>query len=250
MLSELQWSITLLVLGVSLGAVAAWLRFSLRDGDHRQNSNEEKWRRVLRHSKNISHSAESESLQRMSSSTCSDRSSTLSSSLEEDEWEDEEEDEEEEYENMRLKMVFVIRQTSLKLSAALSSSLVSQAAISVVEDRVLLSEEEATATKKKKRGEDDKQQWGTWYKWWRRVGAAKIALKGPDDECKLQELVKCAKDAHLSVKTVSFQDVDQSLLPEGMRYDEKKKSEIIVIAIGPAPSLHIDPITGNLKLLS
>lgn len=253
MLSELQWPITLLVLGVSLGVVAAWLRFSLRDGDHRQNSNEEKLRRVLLPCRNSNHPAQGKALQKMNNSSDSDINSTLSSSSEEDEWEDEEEDEndeEEKYENMRLKMVFVIRQTSPKLSAALSSSLVCQAAISVIEDRVLLSTENVVADRTKQREDDDKQQWDTWYKWWRRIGAAKIALKGPDNECTLQELVNSAKGAHLPVKMVSFHDVGQCFIPDGMNYDEKKENDIVVIAIGPAPSLHIDPITGSLKLLS
>lgn len=146
----------------------------------------------------------------------------------------EEEDEESNEEDLRLKMVFAIRQRTPKMPPALVAKLVARAAVQLVLTHV---ESQSTPTS---------DQWRRWYWKWRRDGCAKITLKVDDKEELLQEMESKANALQLPVHTVSYSAVtageaDGYALPG---------SGIALIALGPAPADNLDPITGKLKLLS
>lgn len=241
---ELVWPIALLALGVGIGVALAYFYSRYQDENLRKNGGGEKQRCYALTFHIPRPSLEGKSCSKTESNEITDSSeSDEMSSYEEDEW-----TEEEKYEEMRLKMVFVIRGGPLKLSSALSASLVSQAAILAIEDVLLHQEKEGVCDPRAKSG--DFIQWATWYTWWRRIGCAKITLKGPDDETKLQKLVDSAQKSHLPVKTIDFLDIQGKHIQPGPGLHEIKEKGIAVVAIGPAPSSIIDPITGSLKLLS
>ncbi|KEG15625.1 peptidyl-tRNA hydrolase, PTH2 family [Trypanosoma grayi] len=139
------------------------------------------------------------------------------STEEDEECDDSDEDSElERMEELRLKMVFVIRRDLKKMPAHDIAALTAGAAVDVVH--------------KIQYGADN-TQWLEWYWWWNRVGCAKIALKCPDGET-LQRVVAESEAAGLPFSVVG------------------ESGEHTLVAIGPVPSGVLDPITGSLKLLS
>jgi len=76
-----------------------------------------------------------------------------------------------------------------------------------------------------------------WFESWEEEGQAKVVLKVTDQGA-LFELEKRALKEGLPVQVIEDRGLTQ--VPEGT---------VTCIAIGPAPSERIDPITGHLKLL-
>lgn len=179
-------------------------------------------------------------------------SSSSSSSYEDiGEESEESEDEEEKYECLRLKMVFVIRQTTPKLPTAIAAKLVSRAAIHLVEARL----EERLSFQQTGRGSSPHDQttaeWMTWFRWWRRIGCAKITLKGEDNDSTLNGMIDTAKRLELPYAVIDFSEfLVQEEKAAGGKMSLPLREGIAVIALGPAPSKNLDEITGNLKLMS
>jgi len=85
--------------------------------------------------------------------------------------------------------------------------------------------------------EEARMQKPEWYRAWIESGMAKIAVKVASlDE--LKKLEREARENDLPVATVEDRGLTQ--VPPGT---------ITCLAIGPAPAIKVDPITGKLKLL-
>lgn len=146
-----------------------------------------------------------------------------------EDWSDEEDEESvdsetEALEELRLKMVLIVRKDEPALSAPSIATKASHAALAVLHN---------TLTAYQNSGEGDKaagevaEKWWQWYLWWNQIGVAKITLKCPDRQTLLDLHVK-AVDCRLPCALV---DGD-------------------ILAVGPAPSKDLDVISGTLKLLN
>jgi peptidyl-tRNA hydrolase len=159
--------------------------------------------------------------------------SNVSDDVASEDWSDEDDEEESEtdsetaaLEELRLKMVLIIRKDEPMLSAPSIATKASQAALAVLH---------ATLTANQRSSEHDvgsdaratAEQWWQWYLWWNQLGVTKIALKCPDRQT-LSELHMKAVDVKLPCALV---DGD-------------------ILAVGPAPSKDLDVISGALKLLN
>lgn len=244
MLLQIQWAISLVALGVGIGETLAYFCFRLQNGNRRKIGGGEKQQRETLLATKVSSSVSDLSCSEPESNEIRGCSSGYDTASDEEEWSEEEE---ELYAEMRLKMVFVIRSMSPKLSPAEAATSVSQAAVSVIEDRILHKDGEKKGQKELSK---DGSEWSSWYKWWRRIGCAKITLKGPDDDAKLEALLQSSQESHLPVKVINSSGAESKKIQLEPKHHEEKTNGIVVIAIGPAPSSKIDPITGKLKLLS
>ena len=74
-------------------------------------------------------------------------------------------------------------------------------------------------------------------KWWCLTGCAKIALKGDDDSV-LFQIEETARS--LGIITYLVEDAGRTQIPAGSR---------TVLAVGPAPAVLFNGLTGHLKLL-
>lgn len=118
---------------------------------------------------------------------------------------------------LRLKMVLLVRK-DLALTAADTAVAASGAAVGVL----------ASVAR------SGSHEWRKWHVWWRRIGVAKIALRCPDG-------------AALQHATARAAEVG---LPHFVHGTSTASGEPAVLAIGPAPSSRLDPISGVFKLLS
>lgn len=135
------------------------------------------------------------------------------------EWTDEEstESDTEDLENLRLKMVLIVRK-DLPMTANDVAMRSASAAVGVISHIYKTQQTAANG---------DESTWWRWYLWWNRVGVTKIALRCPDasEMMRLQELAV------------------RNNLPYFVEGDA-------VLAVGPAPSDNLEPVSGGLKLLS
>lgn len=146
-----------------------------------------------------------------------------------EDWSDEEEESETDsetaaLEELRLKMVLIVRKDEPMMSAPSIATKAAQAALAVLHTTFtayqgsseLDSDAKAVA-----------EQWWQWYLWWNQIGVAKITLKCPDRQT-LIDLHMKAVDCKLPCALV----------------------EGDILAVGPAPSKDLDVISGTLKLLN
>ncbi|KAH9580141.1 Peptidyl-tRNA hydrolase [Trypanosoma melophagium] len=151
---------------------------------------------------------------------------------EEENYDSSEEDSEfERMEELRLKMVLVVRRDVKKMST---------------QDTVVSAASAAAELVHKIQKDIDHIKWQEWYLWWNRVGCAKITLKCPDAET-LQRIVLEADTSGIpwcsAITATSSQFSSSSSSSSALE-------NMMVAALGPAPSAFLDPITGSLKLLS
>ncbi|ESL08157.1 hypothetical protein TRSC58_04144 [Trypanosoma rangeli SC58] len=160
---------------------------------------------------------------------------------EEEEWSTEAEEEEEEndegtsdydseferIEELQLKMVLVIRRDVTDMTTNDICALSAGAAVSLVQ---------------KIQRDGEHKEWKVWYEWWRRVGCAKITLKSPDYST-LEQVALAAEAGGLPWHGTLP-------LPSSLVKEDNEEQMGVVVAVGPAPSAVLNPITGKLKLLS
>ncbi|KPI84095.1 hypothetical protein ABL78_6851 [Leptomonas seymouri] len=170
----------------------------------------------------------------------------------------------EQMEELRLKMMFVVRHpVQPKMSAQEVAVLTASAGVELVElhqssqsvasqsitetsDRCLVSRSTLLVYSPT---EEDRQRWLQWYLWWTRIGCAKITLKCPD-EATITEVMKAAEDKRLPVVYLYR---SQSTSQDGVTSRKAVPSafdEVVVVALGPAPSDVLQSVTGALKLFS
>ncbi|RNF17155.1 peptidyl-tRNA hydrolase, PTH2 family [Trypanosoma cruzi] len=159
----------------------------------------------------------------------------------EEEWSTEDEDEEEEeeedtsdcsseferIEDLRLKMVLVIRRDVKEVSPNEIFTLSAGAAVSLVQ---------------KVQRDAEHREWKSWYEWWRRVGCAKIALQSPDN--------RTLRKVALAAEANGLPWYGATSLSSPLDEADAGEQTGVLVAVGPAPSALLDPITGKLKLLS
>jgi peptidyl-tRNA hydrolase len=184
------------------------------------------------------------------------------------EMDDDEDSEYERMEELQLKMVFVVRHpVQPKMSAQEVAVLTATAGVQLVEshqrdsrsthrfpiaDRdgnTAAAADAAYAQMSFTPTEEDQQRWLHWYLWWNRIGCAKITLKCPGMET-MEEVVRTAAEKRLPVvrlRRSQFSSVarltTEAVVPVTL-------DEMVVVAIGPAPSDVLEPVTGALKLFS
>ncbi|ORC90832.1 peptidyl-tRNA hydrolase, PTH2 family [Trypanosoma theileri] len=169
-----------------------------------------------------------------------DGSDEWSTEESEEECESSEEDSEfERMEELRLKMVLVIRRDVKKVSSQDIAVSAAGAAAELVQ---------------KIQSDVDNIQWQEWYLWWNRVGCAKITLKCPDAET-FKRIVEQADASKIPWCTATSSTSSQPpSLPSSSSSSSSPSCSVLdnvmVVALGPAPSAVLDPITGSLKLLS
>ncbi|RNF09737.1 peptidyl-tRNA hydrolase, PTH2 family [Trypanosoma rangeli] len=160
---------------------------------------------------------------------------------EEEEWSTEAEEEAEEedegtsdydselecIEELQLKMVLVIRRDVRDMTTNDICALSAGAAVNLVQ---------------KIQRDGEHKEWKVWYEWWRRVGCAKITLKSPD-YCTLRQVALAAEARGLPWH-------DTFAMPSSLVKKDNDEQMGVVVAVGPAPSAILNPITGKLKLLS
>ncbi|EKF37805.1 hypothetical protein MOQ_001993 [Trypanosoma cruzi marinkellei] len=155
----------------------------------------------------------------------------------EEEWSTEDDEEEEDtsdcsseferIEDLRLKMVLVIRRDVKEVNPNDIFTLSAGAAVSLVQ---------------KIRRDAEHRDWKSWYEWWRRVGCAKITLRSPDSRT-LRQVAVAAEASGLPW-------CGATPLPSPLDEANAGEEMGLLVAVGPAPSALLDPITGKLKLLS
>lgn len=163
---------------------------------------------------------------------------SCTSSSEEEFDEETDEELEDQMDSLRLKMVFVIRQVTPKLTSNAVASMVSQTALQLLEKRLKnYSSKESTSSRS--------AEHRLWYRWWRRLGCAKITLKCDDNEALVQSMMEKAEEMRLPLVAHRL-----STSPALSGVEGGSAGEIVVIGFGPAPSHELNEITGTLKLLS
>lgn len=161
-----------------------------------------------------------------------------SNSDDDDEWSDEEDessstdgsDSDDALEELKLKMVLIVRKDEPLLPGPCIATKASEAALAVLHKTyVTYSANQALSGTDRTQAvsTDTAERWWRWYLWWNRIGVAKITLKCPDRRTLLD----------LHAKAV------ESNLPCALVDSD-------ILAVGPAPSKDLDVISGSLKLLS
>lgn len=133
-----------------------------------------------------------------------------------------------EEEDLRMKIIFTIRQTTPKVPPSTVASIVSHSSILLAEKSMRLQSPSST-----------KAVWKKWYMMWRRSGCAKITLKGSSDNDGMKRIAVSADELKVPVVSVTFGSLHEAL-----------SDEIAVVALGPAPSSVLDQLTGSFKLMS
>ncbi|KPA83305.1 hypothetical protein ABB37_02968 [Leptomonas pyrrhocoris] len=195
-------------------------------------------------------------------SNSSSSSSWASTSTHPDE--EEEDSEYERMEDLRLKMVFVVRHpVQPKMSAQEVAVLTASAGVRLVElhhggqnvssrssaetcDSGFVA---ASASSTFAPTVQDWQRWRHWYLWWNRIGCGKITLKCPE-EAVMAEVVRAAEEKRLLVVQLRRSQFGSH---DGVAVEKMTPSdsdEVVVVALGPAPSDLLNPVTGALKLYS
>lgn len=124
-----------------------------------------------------------------------------------------------ELEEMRLKMVLIVRKDA-PLTPQDIAIHASSAAIGVIAN---------TYKAHSSRPDDhDAQRWWKWYLWWSRIGVAKITLRC-NDATEFKRLESVAAEHQLPYFVAG---------------------DLSVLGVGPAPSKDLDVVSGALKLLS
>ncbi|KAG8346467.1 putative Peptidyl tRNA hydrolase PTH2 [Trypanosoma vivax] len=136
-------------------------------------------------------------------------------------------------EKIRLKMVLVIRGDLKRVAPQVVTTLAAGAAVDLVQ---LIEVSEAAHP-----------HWKEWHFLWCRGGCTKIALKGIGLEA-IQQIRSAARCRGLACcsRSINIPTPVGSSSASGSENMEK----MVVLAIGPAPSSKIDPITDKLKLFS
>ncbi|KAK7201123.1 Peptidyl-tRNA hydrolase PTH2 [Novymonas esmeraldas] len=156
------------------------------------------------------------------------------------------EDVDSEYDRMealRLKMVFVVRNTvQPKITAQEVAVLTASAGIELVE---LLQRSGPDLA-------EEQQRWRSWYLWWNRIGCAKITLRCPDADT-MELIVATAREHGLPIAQLHRPppSPETAVRAKGIALaNAAQPREVVVLALGPAPSDVLEPITGSLKLFS
>ncbi|KAG5498737.1 hypothetical protein JKF63_03025 [Porcisia hertigi] len=167
---------------------------------------------------------------------------------------DEVDTEYEEMEALRLKMVFVVRSPmEPRITAQEVVALTVSAGVELVElllGQTTLGKTASVFTPGSSScigNAQDQQRWHHWYRCWNRVGCGKITLKCPDKDT--MELVVATAQEH----RLPMAQLRRSGAPGGRDAQAvvpKETSDLVVVALGPAPSDVLEPITGSLKLYS
>ncbi|KAG5472461.1 hypothetical protein LSCM1_03860 [Leishmania martiniquensis] len=159
----------------------------------------------------------------------------------------------EQMEALRLKMVFVVRSgVQPKLTTQEMVVLVASAGIQLVEliqkQPSLSPVSSASASASLCSVESQHHHcWRRWYLWWNRVGCGKITLRCPDKE-KMELIVAAAQERGLPM--AQLRRLERAAA-EGAQIDRLANStDAVCVALGPAPSDVLEPITGSLKLFS
>lgn len=185
-----------------------------------------------------------------------------------DDAEDEEDSEYDRMEELRLKMVFVVRHpVQPKISAQEVAVLTATAAVQLVELHQRNNGSSSLAVAGSRSHEEslgsspelmpftpnaeDQQRWLQWYLWWNRIGCAKITLKCPDIAM-MEEVVRCAAELRLpavQLRRSQFGSQEDGVMAE-KAVVPPNVDEAVLIALGPAPADLLEPVTGALKLFS
>ncbi|CBZ28920.1 conserved hypothetical protein [Leishmania mexicana MHOM/GT/2001/U1103] len=156
-------------------------------------------------------------------------------------------------EALRLKMVFVVSsRVQPKITAQEVAVLTASAGVQLVEllqQGARLSAAVGAPASESPCAADsqDHQRWRHWYLWWNRIGCGKITLRCPDKDT--MELIVATAQKHRLPMTMarrSEMTADGGVPAEIVA----KPSDVVVVALGPAPSNVLEPITGSLKLFS
>lgn len=159
----------------------------------------------------------------------------------------------EQMEALRLKMVFVVSsRVQPKITAQEVAVLTASAGVQLVEllqQGARLSAAVGAPASESPCAADsqDHQRWRHWYLWWNRIGCGKITLRCPDKDT--MELIVATAQKHRLPMTMarrSEMTADGGVPAEIVA----KPSDVVVVALGPAPSNVLEPITGSLKLFS
>ncbi|TPP43284.1 Peptidyl-tRNA hydrolase PTH2 family protein [Leishmania donovani] len=159
----------------------------------------------------------------------------------------------EQMEALRLKMVFVVSsRVQPKITAQEVAVLTASAGVQLVE--LLQQETKLSAAVSVPASESlcaadsqDHQRWRHWYLWWNRIGCGKITLKCPDKDT--MELVVATARKHRLPMAMARRS--ETAVTGGEQVEiVAKPSDVVVVALGPAPSDVLEPITGSLKLFS
>lgn len=199
----------------------------------------------------------------------SEGSSSWASTAESDE-EEEEDSEYERMEDLRLKMVFVVRHpVQPKMTAQEVAVLTASAGVQLIElhqPRLASDASNTSGAKKTKEAvsarssspmsvlgftpsEDDQQRWLHWYLWWNRIGCAKITLKCPETAT-MQAVLEGAAEMRLPIVQLRRSHCAYAEGVAAQKGFSDNVDEVVVIAMGPAPSDVLEPVTGALKLFS
>jgi PTH2 family peptidyl-tRNA hydrolase len=111
----------------------------------------------------------------------------------------------------------IVARTDLKMGKGKLAAQVAHAALASAEESMRRNEE--------------------WYDEWKLQGQAKVVVKG-DGEAQLQDLYKKARS--MGLPSALIQDRGLTQLEPGTT---------TCLAVGPAPSIMVDKVTGDLKLL-
>ncbi|SYZ68060.1 Peptidyl-tRNA_hydrolase_PTH2 [Leishmania braziliensis MHOM/BR/75/M2904] len=161
-----------------------------------------------------------------------------------------------EYEHMealRLKMVFVVRsEVELNITAQEVVVFTASAGIQLVE--LLQQETNLSAAPSTSAslsvgvaGLQDHQRWRHWYLWWNRIGCGKVTLKCPNKDT-MERIIATAQKHRLPMVQVRHSEI--AVPGAAQTTTVPKTSDVVVVALGPAPSDVLEPITGSLKLYS
>nr|CCC91076.1 unnamed protein product [Trypanosoma congolense IL3000] len=158
-------------------------------------------------------------------------SSESDSGEEEDVVDSSDETEFERIEELRLKMILVIRSDGKKIPAQTVATRAADAAMSLVE-----------AVQSSAAAED----WKRWYLWWNMAGCTKITLKSSS----VEELQRLLAEAHGRGLPCCSGYSDSGVVSFPTAGPGSDESELTVVAVGPVPSDIVNPLTGSLKLFS
>lgn len=172
-------------------------------------------------------------------------------------------------ENLRLKMVFVVRHpVQPKMSAQEVAVLTATAGVQLVElqqqakgnvasslaEQAMQTASEPAlpeASSSFVPDSEDRQRWRHWYLWWNRIGCGKITLRCPD-RVAMDAVLAAALEMRLPVVQLhrSQFSMREGVMVQGCGVMTMGGDEAVVIALGPAPSDVLEPVTGSLKLFS
>ncbi|KAG5496695.1 hypothetical protein JIQ42_03527 [Leishmania sp. Namibia] len=179
--------------------------------------------------------------------------STTTGTSDEDSASDDADSEYVEMEAARLKMVFVVRSgVQPKLTTQEVVVLIASAGIKLVEllqKQTNLSAASHASVSAPLCAADSREhhRWRHWYLWWNRIGCGKISLRCPDKDT-MELIVAAAQESRLPM--VQLRRSERAVVGGAQTDMIAGTPDIVCVALGPAPSDVLGPITGSLKLFS